>query len=166
MAFAAVLLSVGAVATSAQAMKVGYVNIEQILRESDAAKAAQARLEGEFGRRSKDLEEQDNKVRAAAEALQKQIASLSEDERSRRSHEIADAKLELDRQVADFQSQLDRRRREETTALTDRVERLIKQMGENEHYDLILQENITFYSANADITKKVIDALNAQKSQK
>jgi len=44
-----------ALVAQAQELKIGYVNSERLLREAAPAKAAQTRLEGEFGKREKDL---------------------------------------------------------------------------------------------------------------
>jgi outer membrane protein len=46
--------------------------------------------------------------------------------------------------------------------VVERANRVIKQIFDAEKYDLILQDAIHF-SPRVDITKKVIDALNAQK---
>ena len=40
---------------SAQEFKVGIVNLDRIFREANSAKAAQTKLEQEFGKREKDL---------------------------------------------------------------------------------------------------------------
>ena len=75
-------------AVQAQELKIGYVNSEAVLRESNLAKLAQAKLEAEFGKREKDLKDQESKLRAAAEKLEKDAPTLSEAERGRRSRDI------------------------------------------------------------------------------
>jgi outer membrane protein len=65
-------------AVQAQELKIGYVNSEAVLRESNLAKLAQAKLEAEFGKREKDLKDQESKLRAAAEKLEKDAPTLSE----------------------------------------------------------------------------------------
>ena len=52
---AAALLAGAAAAASAQELKIGYVNSDRVLREAVPAKAAQAKLEAEFSKREKDL---------------------------------------------------------------------------------------------------------------
>ena len=67
---AALVLSVAAVSAGAQQdapPKIGYVSLERIIRESTAAKAAQDRIQQEFSRRDKDLQDIYNK--ALKEAL-------------------------------------------------------------------------------------------------
>ena len=56
-AVAAALAGAAALA-QAQELKVGYVNSEIVLRDANPAKAAQARLQAEFGKREKELAEQ------------------------------------------------------------------------------------------------------------
>ena len=54
----AALVVGAATAVQAQELKIGYVNSERVLREANPARAAQAKLEAEFGKREKDLAEQ------------------------------------------------------------------------------------------------------------
>ena len=44
-----------ALRAGAQELKIGYVNSERVLREAAPAKAAQAKLEAEFGKREREL---------------------------------------------------------------------------------------------------------------
>ncbi|MGS0757543.1 OmpH family outer membrane protein, partial [Roseateles sp. GG27B] len=66
------LISLPMVGLQAQEMmKIGYVNSERVLREANLAKAAQLKLEAEFGKREKDLKDVEAKLRGAAEKLEK-----------------------------------------------------------------------------------------------
>jgi outer membrane protein len=74
-----------AVATplSAQELKIGYVNSERVLREAAPAKAAQAKLEAEFGKRERELNRPGRaSLKAAADKLDKDAPTLSESERT------------------------------------------------------------------------------------
>ena len=51
----------------AQEIKIGFVSIERILRDSAPAKAAFTKLEQDFAKREKDLQELQNKLKATAE---------------------------------------------------------------------------------------------------
>jgi outer membrane protein len=63
----------------AQDFKVGIVNTDRILRDSNVAKTAQAKLESEFLKREKDLNEAINGFKAAAERFERDapIAGIS-----------------------------------------------------------------------------------------
>jgi outer membrane protein len=146
----------------AQELKIGYVNSERVLREANLAKAAQIKLETEFGKREKDLRDLETKLRGAAEKLEKDAPTLSEAERNRRQRDVVEQERDLQRKRREWQEDLNQRKNEELSAVVEKANRVIKQIFENEKYDLILQDAIHF-SARVDITKKVIDALNAQK---
>jgi outer membrane protein len=158
----AAAMVVTASAVQAQELKIGYVNSERVLRESNLAKAAQVKLEAEFGKREKDLVALDAKLRAAAEKLEKDAPTLSEAERNRRQRDVAEQERDLQRKRREWQEDLNQRKNEELSGVVEKANRVIKQIFDNEKYDLIVQDAIHF-SPRVDITKKVIDALNAQK---
>jgi len=146
----------------AQELKIGYVDSERVLRESNAAKAAQIKLEAEFGKREKDLRDLETKLRGAADKLEKDAPTLSEAERGRRQRDLVEQDRDLQRKKREWQEDLTQRKNEEMSVVVERANRAIKQIFDAEKYDLILQDAVQ-RSARVDITKKVIDALNAQK---
>jgi outer membrane protein len=151
-------------AVSAQDLKVGYVNSERVLREAEPAKRAQAKLEAEFGKREKDLNDQNAALRAQAEKLDRDSPTLSEAEKTRRQRELVELDRDLQRKHREFQEDLTQRKNEELSSVAERANRTIKAIGDAEHYDVILQDQLVIYfSARIDLTKKVIDALNAGK---
>lgn len=155
-------LTVAASAAQAQELKIGYVNSERVLREANLAKAAQVKLEAEFGKREKDLRDLEAKLRGAADKLEKDAPTLAEAERNRRQRDIVEQDRDLQRKKREWQEDLTQRKNEELSAVVEKANKVIKQIFDNEKYDLILQDAIHF-SPRVDITKKVIDALNAQK---
>ena len=154
----AALLAAGTV--QSQELKIGYVNSERVLREAAPAKAALARMEADFSKRDKDLNEQAAKLKAAAEKLEKDAPTLPESERSRRQRELVEQDRDLQRKRREFQEDLNQRRNEETAGIVERANKVIKQIFEGEKYDLILQE-VVFAGPRIDITDKVIKALNS-----
>jgi len=155
-------MMVAASAVQAQELKIGYVNSERVLREANLAKTAQIKLETEFGKREKDLRDLETKLRGAAEKLEKDAPTLSEAERGRRQRDVVEQERDLQRKRREWQEDLTQRKNEELSVVVERANKVIKQIFESDKYDLILQDAIHF-SARVDITKKVIDALNAQK---
>jgi outer membrane protein len=149
-------------AVQAQELKIGYVNSERVLREANLAKVAQSKLEAEFGKREKELRDQETKLRGAAEKLEKDAPTLSENERNRRQRDVVEQDRDLQRKKREWQEDLTQRKNEELSSVVEKANKVIKQIFDAEKYDLILQDAI-HYSPRIDITKKVIDTLNAQK---
>ena len=152
------LLATGA--ACAQELKIGYVNSERVLREASPAKAALARMEADFSKRDKDLNDQASRLKAAADKLEKDAPTLPESERNRRQRELVEQDRDLQRKRREFQEDLNQRRNEETAGIVERANKVIKQIFEGEKYDLILQD-VVFAGPRVDITEKVIKALNA-----
>jgi outer membrane protein len=144
----------------AQELKLGYVNSERVLRDSAPAKAAQAKLEAEFGRRERELNDIRNRLKAAADKFEKDAPTLPEAEKTRRQRELVDQERDLQRKQREFQEDLNQRKNEELAAVVERANRVIRQIFETEKYDAILQE-VVFAGPRVDITDKVIRALNA-----
>jgi outer membrane protein len=143
-----------------QDLKIGYVNSERVLREAVPAKAALARMEADFNKRGKELNDQEGKLKAAYDKLEKEAPTLPESERNRRQRDLIEQERDLQRKRREFQEDLNQRKNEETANIVERANKVIKVIFETEKYDLILQDAI-FMSARVDITEKVIKALNA-----
>ena len=158
---AALLFATAASAAVAQELKIGYVNSDRVLREAVPAKAAQTKLETEFSRREKELNDAASRIKLASERLDKDGPTLAEAERQRRQRELVDQDRDLQRRRREFQEDLGQRKNEELAAVVERTNRVIRQIFETEKYDLIVQEAV-FWSPKVDITDKVIRALNAQ----
>ena len=158
---AAGLLSAAGIATAqAQDLKIGYVNSERVLREAAPAKVALAKMENDFSKRDKDLNDQAAKLKGVADKLEKEAPTLPESERNRRQRELVEQDRDLQRKRREFQEDLNQRHNEETAAIVERANKVIKSIFEGEKYDLILQD-VVFASGKVDITDKVIKALNS-----
>ena len=156
----AALIAGAATLAGAQDLKIGYINGERVLRESTPAKAAQAKLETEFGKRERELADDGNRLKAAADRLDKEAPTLSEGERTRRQRELIEQDRDLQRKRRAFQEDLNQRKNEELANVVERANKVIKQIFDGEKYDLIVQDGVVFAGPRVDITDKVIRTLN------
>ncbi len=146
----------------AQELKIGYVNSERVLRESTAARSASTKIETEFGKREKDLNDLASRLKTASDKFDKDAPTLSEAERNRRQRELGEQDRDLQRKRREFQEDLNQRRNEEIAAIQERTGRVIRQIMDSEKFDLILID-VGFAGPRVDITKKVMDAMNNTK---
>ena len=159
-ALAATCLVLGSIGAQAQELKIGYVNLDKVLRDASPAKAAQAKLEAEFSRREKDLSDLEQKLKGASDKFEKDALTLGESERNRRQRDLIEQDRELQRKRREFQEDLNQRKNEELSSVLDRANRVVKQIFEQDKYDVILQEAV-FAAPRVVITDKVIRALNS-----
>ena len=144
----------------AQNAKIGFVNTDRIFRDAAPAKAAQAKIEGDFKKRDAELQDIAARLRTSSERLDKDSAVLSETDRVRRQRELSDLDKDFQRKRREFQEDLNARKNEELQQVYDRANRVVRQVAEAEKYDAILQEAI-YINPKHDITEKVIKALNS-----
>ena len=153
----------GALALGAQAVaqdfRVGFVNTDRIFREANTAKTAQSKLEQEFARREKDLNDLGGALKSASEKFEREAPTLSEAQRSQRQRQLIEQDREFQRKRREFQEDLNARKNEELQQVLDKANRAVRQIAEQEKYDLILQEAV-YINPKHDITDKVIKALN------
>jgi len=147
---------------SAQELKIGVVNSDRILRDSQPARAAMQKLELEFAKRDKDMQELGARLKTSAERLEKDGPILSEADRVRRQRELAEADREFQRKQREFREDFNQRRNEELQGLLERTNRIIRQIAEQEKYDLIVQEAV-YFNPRIDMTERVLRALNTGK---
>jgi outer membrane protein len=154
---AALLLPLAGV--QAQESKVGFVSTERIFREAAPAKAAQAKIEQEFSKRDKELQEMASRLKSMSDKLDKDAAVLTESDRIKRQRELADLDKDFQRKQREFREDLNQRRNEELAIVLERTNKVIKQIAESEKYDIVFQEAV-YASPRIDITDKVLKALN------
>ena len=146
----------------AEDFRVGFVNTDRVFREANSAKAAQAKLEQEFSKREKDLNDLGNSIKAMSDKFEREAPTLSESQRQQRQKQLIDQDREFQRKRREFQEDLTARKNEELQQVLERANRIVKQVAEQEKYDLVLQEAV-YINPKHDITDKVIRALNAAK---
>ncbi len=111
----AVALSL-ACATGAWAQfKVGFVNTDRIIRESDLAKAA------EFAQRERALRDLAEKERQARVQYDKDRLTLAESARLQRERGIVQIRQDLERKQREFQEDLSLRQNEELQKLLEQA---------------------------------------------
>lgn len=157
--FLAVALLLPLAGVQAQETKVGFINTERVFREAAPAKAAQAKIEQEFSRREKELQDMAARLKSLSEKLDKDAAILTDSDRIKRQRELADLDKDFQRKQREFREDLNQRRNEELAIVLDRTNKVIKQIAEAEKYDIVFQEAV-YASPRIDITDKVLKLLN------
>lgn len=149
----------------AQEFRLGFVSLDRIIKEAVPAKNAQAKLEQEFSKRDKELQEQGATLKAMAEKLEREAPTLSDSQRAARQKQVVEQDRDFQRKRREFQEDLNARRNEELQQVFERANKVVKQVADAEKYDLILQEAV-YVNPKHDITDKVIKALNAATAAK
>jgi len=163
----ALLLGVphGALAQQAADGRIGYVNLDRILKEAAPAQRAQKKIEAEFAKRDQELNRMADQLKKMQDTIEKNSVTMPEAERRNRERDFADTNREFQRKQREFREDLNQRRNEELQVVLERANRAVKQLAEAEKYDIIFQDAV-WASPRIDITEKVIKALDDSRSAK
>lgn len=148
-----------AYAQSQDFSKIAFVSTERIFREAIPAKAAQTKLKQEFAKREKDIQEIAAKLKMKSEKLDKDAIILSESNRIQQQRDLADLDKEFQRKQREFREDLNQRRNEELSNILERTNKVIRQVAENEKYDIVFQDAV-YASKRIDITEKILKELS------
>lgn len=158
----AAALAFAMVGAIAQDTKIGAVNVERILRDSNTAKAVSSKLEQEFSKRERDLRGSADQLRQAFERFERESPTLPEAQRTTRQRQLVEQERDLQRRQRDFQEELNLRRNEALQQVIEKLNRVIRTIAEAEKFDLIVQEAY-YVSPRVDITERVMSQLDNSK---
>lgn len=148
------------VCSTAQAQsRIGFVYTERLMTESKLAKAADAKIEAEFSKRQKAIQETISRFKAMSEKFDLESERLQEPELTKRRRELIDMEKDVQRTQREFREDLIHRKSEERAAIAAKAYKLVEQIAEQERIDIVLQESI-WVSPRIDLTDKVLKALN------
>jgi outer membrane protein len=142
--------------------KLGFVNTERILRDAVPAQRAQKKIEAEFQKRDQELAKIAEQLKRMQDDLDKNSVTMSDTQRRNREREFADLNRDFQRKQREFREDLNQRRNEELAQVVELANRVIRQIAEQEKFDIIFQDAV-FASPRIDITEKVIKALDSGK---
>lgn len=157
-----VLLAVASASSAQTSSKIGYVSLDRILRDAAPAVRAQKKIEAEFSKRDQELQRGAEQLKQMQEALERNAVTMSDSERQRREREFAESTRDFQRKQREFREDLNQRRNEELASVLERANRAVRQIAEQEKYDIVFQEAV-YANPRIDITDKVIQALDESK---
>ena len=152
-------LSLVAPTVSAQDIRIGVVNMERILRDSQSAAQASERLNAEGQRRQEEIDALTKRFKQRLERFEKGASDMPEGERLTERRELAEMERDVARRSREARDELNQRRNEEVLLLQSRAGRVIQQIAEKEKFDLVLYE-FFYASKKVDITERVMNELD------
>lgn len=152
----------------AEEIKLGYVDLQKALNESEAGRKAKEAFKGELERMEGRLESRKKEVQRLGEELEKKAAVLREEERDSLERDYRQKLRDFERLYKDSQQELKIKDRDLTGRIIEELRLIILDMGEQGNYTAILEGNNTvvlYGSKSIDLTDAVIRAYNQKGSK-
>lgn len=141
-------------------LKIGFVNVAKVLEKVPQASEAKKRLEDEFSSRDKDLAKKIKNIKQLEENLTKDESIMDDAERRRREQQIITEKREARRAQQEFGEDFSLRRNEELGKLQKRIIDAIKEIAQEDNYDLLLTDGVIHANPEIDVTSRVQEKLS------
>jgi outer membrane protein len=145
----------------ADGFRIGVVDTERILRESDQAVRAEKKIEKEFAARDQEIKKQIKLSKEMQAALEKDGSTMSDSVRRFKERELANLNINLQTMQREFREDLNLRKNEELAVVLAQADKAIRAIAESEEYDVILQEAV-YRNPKVDITDKVLKYLSKE----
>ena len=127
------------------------------------ARASALRVSGRVLRRRPDsICSIADQLKRMQDELDKNSVTMSETQRRNKERDFGELNRDFQRKQREFREDLNSRRNEELAQVVQQANGVIRQIAEQEKYDIIFQDAV-FASPRIDITEKVIKALEAGK---
>ena len=154
------LMMLVAAPATAQQLRVGYVDMKQVLDNAPQVLAGREKLDLEFRPRNEAIEFQERQVQAMDDRLQ--MGDLAEDSRTRLDRELREMRRNVNRQKEDLLDELSFRRTEEVQKLEDQINQAVEEIARNNGYDLILSSPVVYADPSLHITQLILDQLRLE----
>lgn len=158
MALLALLLSSTALA---QEVKIGVVNIAQLLDQAPQARVAMEALDEEFQPRQREIIAKQTQLQELSEKVQRDLAVMGETERRNAEKDMRDLQREVTRLQNEFREDLNLRRNEELGNLQRSLLKEVQDYAQASGYDLVVGDGVLFASTAVNITENILRAMEA-----
>ena len=158
------LLLVAVRTAPAEAQKIGVVDMQRALMETEDGRKAKDQLKKLFESRQKTLDKQQEDLKAMKEGLEKQQSVLSREVLGKKAEELQKKFAELQTTYMEFQRELQAKEGEMTRPILDRMQRIMKRIGQSDGYALIMERGeagVIYVPSTYDLTDVLIQRYNA-----
>jgi outer membrane protein len=142
-------------------LKIGVVDYGRLVEESPQAKSALDSIRTEFTPRQRDLQNQQASLKAKEDKLQKDGATMSQDQRANSEKDLRDGYRELQRKQSEVQDDFNARRNEEMSRLQKTLIEQVRIYAKAQNFDLVIADGVIYTTPTIDITPAILAQLQA-----
>jgi len=167
-AAAAASLLLAVQGAQAQQIKIGYVDLQRALNESEAGKRAKEEFKKKAEKLQGDLKKQKEDLEEMKEQLDKKALVMKDEERRSAELQLQKKLRDFERSYKDSQGELQLKDNELTADILKDLNKIIQEYGKREGYTLILENSsstVLYSASDADLTDKIIAEYNGGKGK-
>jgi outer membrane protein len=144
-------------------LKVGFVQINKILKQAPQTAVSNKKLEKEFKAKTDKLKKSIVALETKATNYKKNSITMDDATKRAKERELQLTKIDIQREERELKEDINLRRREEINALQGKINSAIEKFAEKEKFDLIMYQGVAYAGDGIDITKDVVKAMGSAK---
>ena len=155
-----------ATSVCAQQVKIGYVDLQRALNESNAGKKAKERFKQQVDKLQTDLKKRKDELDTLKNQLDKKSAVMKDEERRNMELDYQRKLRDFERSYKDSQGELQMKDNELTAELLKELQVVIEGFGKSGDYTIILEQSnssVLYGAPQIDLTDQIIEAYNKKK---
>jgi outer membrane protein len=143
-------------------MKVGVVDVQRAVSQTEDGLRAQATLKKLFDSRQQELNRKQGDMAKQREDIEKQAKVISKESLQKRLDDWQKQMLELQATFVEYNKELEKKQKELTDPIVERVMASIKRLANTENFDLIVDRAaVAFARSDLDLTDRIIQMANS-----
>lgn len=143
----------------AESSKIGYINIDHIVKSSPQFIQANQAIIERFEPQEKQLLNMSEQLQSLVDQYNTSANTLSNDERNTQLKKITTLEDNLKQQALNLKNQLKQINDKELSKIQDLINQVVKEIAISQNFDLILYNQVAYASQSVNITSLVSQKL-------
>jgi len=153
------LLALLVTSTNAQSIKIGYINVEEVINSLSQYQHDNDSLIQQFEPKKQQLLDLFKHIELLKENLNNLDRSLNNETYQEELDKIKELEVSFQLETELWQQQLNQKKIESLQKIETMINLAIEEFATSEKYDLILYQNAAFVSDQVNITNKIISKI-------
>ena len=144
----------------AQELRIGYVDMKQVLDNAPQVLAGRAKLDQEFRDRNDTIQLDEMRAESLEQRLQQ--GDVNADNRVQLERDLREMHRNITRRKEDLRDELSFRRTEEVQHLEEQINVAVQEIARRNGFDLIFASPVIYANPDLDITNLILEQLEVE----
>lgn len=160
------ILMLASTMVSAASLKIGFVNMNQLLKEAPQVEAINNKLQERFSAPKKELDDLGNSIKEQEKEIKRNELLMTESKLKKSKENLLEQIKQYREKEAKLAKELQTMQNQELAVFRDVVRKVIGEMAEQEKFDLILNDGVMYAGESLNVTDKLLARLKKQAQAK
>ena len=150
-------------ALAADAINIGYVDMQQVLEKSKLGQRAQATLKEKFGPKSEEFAKEEQAIRQQQQTLERDKPLMSKDQIKKKEEELQKAIESFQKTAGTTQQELAKEQQKLGQAIVGPAQEVVQALSKEKKMSVVFerqQAGLLYIDGGLDLTKEVIKRLD------